>query len=237
MRFNRHIILAVLAIVALCGVTVWATAQVPLVGTGSCNLAFPSNTVVLVDPSSGNCTVETGTPGAPSVISDNFEGTKATYSAAVTSFAPVATPTDIMAVCGSSTKTVRVLRWDISGIATTAGTIDVLLIKRAAADTGSTPVAMTLVPNDSSDSAATATANTFTVSNPTINSTVGTVRNIKQPLALAGSVGNPQQWTFGANLDKTVILRGTAQCLAMNLNGGTLPAGTSLDIDVEWSEE
>lgn len=198
--------------------------------------ALVAQTPVILQNASGTYDVMRSAPGTTGVLSVNTEGTKATYSAATIAFTPVATATDFECIIGSGTKTVRVLRLQISGIASSATSVDVQLIKRSTANSGSTPVALTAVPNDSNDASATATVNTYTSSNPTTGTAVGTVRGAKLNLGATGAAG-AIVWDFTRNNDQGIVLRGTSQSLCFNWNGAAVPSGTSLDFDNEWSEE
>src|SRR5260370_10495852 len=66
----------------------------------------------------GNLDIAKSTPGAINVLAIATEGIKNTYSSASFAFTPVATATDFYTIIGSGTKTVRILRITISGIAT-----------------------------------------------------------------------------------------------------------------------
>lgn len=173
-----------------------------------------------------------GTTGIPAV---NTEGTKPTYSVGIVGFTPVATPTDFWQITGSATKIVRVLRISISGIATSATSVDLQLIKRSTASTGGTPTAPTIAPHDSNDSAATAVVNQF-AANPTTGTGVGTVRSQKLNLGATGAAG-VIAWDFTTRNGKGFVLRGVAQSLNLNWGGAAVPAGTLLTVDVEFTEE
>jgi hypothetical protein len=90
-------------------------------------------------------------------------GTKQTYSAAITNFSPGQNATDIFAIIGSATKTIKVTSINVSAIQTTAGDIDVRLIKRSSANTGGGALNITEVQNKYSSSTANATTSTCTV--------------------------------------------------------------------------
>ena len=168
----------------------------------------------------------------------NGEGRKATYSAAVIAYSPYASPQDVAGLVGSSTKRVRVLRFAVSGRATAANQLDVQLVKRSSADTGGTPTALTSVPHDSNDGAATAAAATFAAA-PTAGTLVGAIRAQQINLSAAGAGGAavPVEFDFGTVNDKAIVLNGASEALYLNLNGAAMPAGTVLNIFVEWSEE
>ncbi len=163
---------------------------------------------------------------------------KGTYRYAgvnVTSFA--ASPTDWLVISGSNTKLTKVTRLSICGTATSASTIDVLLIKRSAADTAGTQSSITGVPMDVSRGASAGTVLAYTA-NPTLGATVlgGSLDGKKLNLSTVGAAGC-LFWDFGTAYAEPVVLRGAIQQLAVNLNGVTVPAGTSLSYTVETTEE
>lgn len=168
------------------------------------------------------------------------DGTKTTYSAAVSGFNPAGTATDVFVIKGSATKTVRILHISLSGTTTSGGgiTVNVGVIKRSVADTAGTSTTMTNVPNDSADGAATAVVQAYTA-NPTLGATVGNVRTARVAFPAAGlfaSSGMESGFDFGMGPEKAVVLRGTAEQLAINLGGTTITGGI-LSAYVEWTEE
>jgi hypothetical protein len=74
--------------------------------------------------------------------------------------------------------------------------------------------------------------------NPTLGTTVGTVRSVKFdiPSANLASASSTVTWDFGIRPAKAAVLRGTGQVLAVNLNSVS-SGGSSLNIYVEWTEE
>lgn len=173
--------------------------------------------------------------GTTGVLPIDSESVKTTYSNGVIAFTPAATATDFWSIVGSGSKTIRVTRLQVSGIATAAATVDVQLAKRSTANTGGTPTNPAIVPHDKNDAAATAVITTYGA-NPSLGSLVGYFRGQKLNLGAAGSAGTIV-WDFTVRNTKGVLLRGTADSLSLNWNGAAVPAGTSLDIDVEWTEE
>lgn len=159
-----------------------------------------------------------------------------TYSASVTGLAPAVAATDIFLINGSATKTVRITRIQISGIATAAGAYAVQLIKRSAANSGGTSTAPTVVPHDSTDAAATAVVLAYTA-NPTPGTAVGTmqVKTITVSTAAGAIPIVPTEMNFEMRDEQPIVLRGTAQGLAINLNGVTMTGGV-LSIDITWTE-
>lgn len=168
------------------------------------------------------------------LVHRDYEKNQRTYSAAG-SVAAAAAATDIFTITGSATTTVFVTAVTISGVQTTAGVVDVQLMMRSTADTAGTSGAVTAVPSDSTDAAATATVLAYTA-NPTTGTPIGTVRRAYVPVDAPASVVGSEQIVFDFTArGKPLTLRGIAQVLAVNLNGATL-AGGVFDITVEWYE-
>lgn len=168
----------------------------------------------------------------------NTEGRRATYSASIIGLTPASAATDILTILGSSSKTIRVTRVEITGKANSQAALDLLLVKRSTADTGGTATNPTAVPHDSNESAATATIAAYTA-NPTVGTLVGALRNRKITVTTDAAAINQDmsRFEFGLRSEEPIILRGNTQQLAVNLNGASLPAGLSLNIDITWTEE
>jgi hypothetical protein len=174
-----------------------------------------------------------GTTGVPAVVT---ESTKATYSCAIGATTLAATATDFFTIVGSATKTVRVSRITISGIGTSAGTSEIYLYKRTTANSGGTATQPTIVQHDSNDAAPTAVVNTYSA-NPTLG-TGNALRAQRLAIQLTATGDVPAiVWDFSTRNSKGLVLRGIAQCLALNFNGAAVVGGTSLCIDCEFSEE
>jgi hypothetical protein len=168
----------------------------------------------------------------------NGEGRKPTYSAALIAYTPYATPQDIVGIVGSAGKQVRVLRFAVSGRATSANQLDVQLVKRSSADTGGTPTTVTAVAHDSNDTAASAAVTSYAAA-PTAGTLLGAVRAQQINLSAAGSGGAavPIEFDFGTCNDKSIVLNAASEGLYLNLNGAAMPGGAVLNVFVEWSEE
>lgn len=165
---------------------------------------------------------------------------RVTYSATSMGITTAASATDIFTITGSATKTISVYGVSCSGIATTAGTADLQLIRRSTANSAGTSTAPTIAQHDSSDAAATATVLAYTA-NPTTGTAAGAVGSAKTPLPLASvAVVVPKvNFEFGSNASpvEPIVLRGITQVLAVNGNGATLAAGASLNCTVTWAED
>lgn len=164
----------------------------------------------------------------------NTEGTRGTYGVSAVAVTPAATPTDVVTLYGSATKTLRVKQVVVSGLATTAGSMDVSLIKRTAVNTAGTATAPTVALFDSSDSAASATVAQYSA-NPTTGAGIALATK-KLNMGVAGA-GGTVCFDFANRNDKALILRGAAQGLAINLNGQAVPAGGTISYSIEWEED
>lgn len=171
------------------------------------------------------------------VLTTPLDGSRQTYSAAALSVAPAAAPTDVFTITGSATKTIRVLEIGVSATSAANAIINCQLIKRSTANTGGTSAAATAVPHDSNNAAATATVLSYTANPTALGTTVGPVRTFKLLSdATTTATQDLQIFIFGDNPGQAVVLRGTAQVFAVNLNSATLGGG-NLDVYVTWSEE
>ena len=173
------------------------------------------------------------------VLSVSHNGTRATFHYVAQDITPVATATDVLVLSGSASKVIRVTRVALVGSATSASIYDHYVIKRTAANTGGTSTSVTAAQSDSSDAAQTATLKLYTA-NPSALGTGIAVDANKTYLA-AGSTPNattlPREYTYGTRNDKAIVLRGTSESLAINFGGQAVPAGASLYLTIEWTED
>lgn len=195
---------------------------------------FSTTPTTLTDGQSGFLQLDSGERLL--VTSAPVDGTKLSYSAGIVGLPAAAMATDIFTITGSATKTIRITRVTITGTQTTATQRDVVLLKRSTANTAGTfYIAPTKVPHDSGNSAATATVRSYTA-NPTLGTLVGNIRTRKVYVGLTTGNSDECIWDFGTRPAQAIVLRGTAEVLAVNLNSIT-SAGNSFDINIEWTEE
>jgi hypothetical protein len=182
-------------------------------------------------------------PGVNSTLQTVFaiplDGSMRTYGAAKAAVSPgSATATDVFEICGSASNTIRVTRIAMSGRATAVSSVDVGLLKRSTASSGGTFDPVTPTAFDSNSAAATATLKAFSL-NPTVGTLVGALiqRQLQLGNLTTGVGGEPLLIEFNANRAASgpIALRGTGQCLVVNLNGANLP-GNSLNFSAEWTE-
>lgn len=164
----------------------------------------------------------------------NLPSPPITYTSVTNGVVPAATATDLVTIYGSATKTINILNIYVTGVQTTAGQIQILLIKRSTANTVGTSTAQTRIPYDSNDVASTATVLAYTA-NPTLGTAIGNVRGDRAFLPGAASAGDAQGLAWSFVNGKPMILRGIAQGVCINLAGATL-AGGSLNVTIEWTE-
>jgi hypothetical protein len=157
-------------------------------------------------------------------------------------FTPVATPTDVLMIQGSATKTLRIKRIVLGGVATANGNMLATLIRRSTQFTTQGSAAFTpVVPGkmDTGDAAASGVVSTIGTANLTSVGT-GAGNLAQQRLFLpttATGVPAPLVWEFATRQDKALILRGVADFVFLNLNGGAVPAGGVIDYDIEIEED
>jgi hypothetical protein len=177
--------------------------------------------------------------GTMDVLYANTQGVKPTYKVQVNDITPVATATDLITLCGSATKVIRVTHVSATAVATGAAVIDLYIYKRTVPNTGGTSAAITAAKYDSGDAAPSSVALRYTANPSALGAGVLINGNIYEIPAITGNSYSSNPWSvdYGTHNAKAVVLRGVAQCLAFSLNGQTLPAGLSLYVGIEWTEE
>lgn len=166
----------------------------------------------------------------------------ATYRYAGVALAPVATPTDVIVIKGSATKTVWVKRIRLTGAATAAGTMPVTVVKRSDAGTVGSAVltAVTASKADSADAAATGVVSTVGTANyTTVGTTAGNAGSgrLEMTALATGLAAVPVEWNFaGTREDKGIALRGVLEFLCVNLGGVAVPSGGVIDYEIETEE-
>lgn len=170
------------------------------------------------------------------------ESMRPTYAVSGTAVTPAAAATDIAVLNGSATRTVRLTRCQIQGKAN-AGLgnyqIPIALIRRNTADSGGTCTAPQPIGYDTASPTATSATATFMActGNPTVGLAAGTIAEglLGVTPAISG-VAAALTFDFGTRNTQSVVLRGVAQGLAINMEGATIPAGTAVTYWCEWTE-
>lgn len=157
-----------------------------------------------------------------------------TYAVAGVANTPAATPTDVITLYGASSKYVRIRKILVSGMATTAGSMDVSIVKRNAANTGGTSSAPAITRLNSANAAASAAAALYTA-NPSSTGAGGAIATKKLNFGLAGTAGTIEfSWPSGDGV--APILRSATEGIAINLNGQAVPAGGTFSYTIVWEE-
>jgi hypothetical protein len=166
------------------------------------------------------------------------EGNVATYRYEAVGITPAATPTDIFTLQGSASKVIKVKRVIVSGEATAAAQVVANLVRRSTANTAGTSTAPVIAQSDNADAAPFGAIKLYSVNPTALGTVVATI--ISRRVGLNPNSALPAsaiELSFGVRNDKPIILRGATDFLAINLAGAALPAGTKLDIAIEWTEE
>ncbi len=159
------------------------------------------------------------------------EGQKPSYTAAGF-ITPAATPTDVIEIQGSGTKTIRIVRISLSVESTAAGIADVALIRRSSQDTG-TRTGVTVAKHATSDSAATAVVSTYAANPSPLGTAVATIGAKK----VAGTTFPLAEWRPSNENARGYVLSGTGDFLYINGNGDTLLTGEAWAFEIVWTEE
>jgi hypothetical protein len=170
------------------------------------------------------------------------ESLKNTYSATAT-FTAATSATDIAILPGSATKTIKVLRVKVQLSSTNAQAQNIVTVlqKRSTANSGGTPVSMTVVPHGSNNVAATAVPLNYTA-NPTTGNSIGNVDSAvisTQGVPSSGAAENNNEWVVDYTSPgmQPIELRGVAQGLAVNLGGVTVTATNTVKVTYTYTEE
>lgn len=175
------------------------------------------------------------------ILLRSSEHRKATFRYAG-NFTPVATPTDVLMIQGSATRTLRVKRIALGGVATANGNMLATLIRRSTQfTTQGSAVFNAVTPGklDFGDAAATGVVSTIGTANLTsVGTTQGNLGQSRLFLpTTATGVPAPLVWEFATRQDKALILRGVLDFVFINLNGGAVPAGGVVDYEIEIEED
>lgn len=170
-----------------------------------------------------------------------------TYSAAILALVPKAAATDFFCISGSTTKTVKINRIEVSGTGT-LGSFPVYLNHNSTLDTGTKAVAATYgpvpYPLNSMNPAATAVTVAYnsTGGNPTIGGTATTLRSGVLLVGASATYTSPVDrltWDFGTREDfynqHLVIPPNTTEQICLNLVAASPTA--VLEGYIEWTEQ
>lgn len=148
-------------------------------------------------------------------------------------WAPVATPTDILTLKGPINGILRLRRFRLAAMATTAGFMPVTLLKRTAANTGGTSTAPAIAERNEGTADPASVVTRYTA-NPGALGAAGDIQFAQR--VFFNLIAQPHdvvnlEW----DADDGPSLQGT-EWLALNLGGGAVPSGGAVDILLEWEE-
>lgn len=168
----------------------------------------------------------------------SLDGSKATYSCVIADFTPAATATDMVTLVGAPGKIITVTRITIEGDATGSSTNDVYLYKRTALDTGGTATQPGIAKHDSSDPSPSGVVNQYSANPSGLGAgTLIRADHISVPATTGAIPIFPAVWEFGRGMAKGIKLLSGTESLAISWNGNAVPAGLSLYINIEWTEQ
>ena len=192
-----------------------------------------TNGQMFLDPNDGS--------SARVPIADN-EPARATYSVFIGNFTPAASPTDIIVIQGSPTKgkIVRLRQIIITGTATAAANVQMIISRRSTANAGGVFTPQALGSRNVGNDPATATLNLYTT-NPT---TLGTLVSVPDGgrLNLAPQANGSIDrliLQYGWLNDQAPAIVGVTDFLTIGFGQVALamPAGGSFDFNIVLSED
>lgn len=167
------------------------------------------------------------------ITTAGFRTNARTYSATA-NITVAAAATDIAAFFGNATTTVQVTKIRVTGIQTTTGVVDLLLLRRSTANTAGTSSNFSVALHETTDAANSSTPIAYTA-NPTVGTLAGVVRRWYTAFtSTTGASTSEYTLEFGEN-GKPLVLSGVTQGICLNLNGATV-AGGVVNVSIEWIE-
>lgn len=170
----------------------------------------------------------------------------AVYRASVFKTLDVATPTAVVVLQGSATKTIRLTKINVQGWSTTAGVMKWKACRRTTAGTVGSAV-LTAIPTQGKNDSGTVASSTLTASTVgTANyTTLGTLSAIMDcgvvGFNLAAQINNTIPWTPVQSAAQAFVLRGTSDWITLDggadAGGDAVPAGGVALITIEWVED
>ena len=160
-----------------------------------------------------------------------------TYSATISNLALAATATDVFTISGSDTYTVHITKIFINGIQTTAGQVNVVLLKRSTLNTGGTSTIIFGTPFDVENTPATAVVEAYTENPLTLGTLIGNVFSARvfMPGAATATDAQGLSKSFGDVGQQYMTLRGSGILFGINFASSTIIGG-SADVTIEWTE-
>lgn len=178
--------------------------------------------------------LDTGTDGL--LWTANLPALRPTsYSASTGTITTATSATDIAAICGNATNMVLLYGVRASCTETTAGNVALTIVKRSTAEGAGAFSTMTAVAQDTNYVTAFSSV-TWYLANPTVGTFAGNLDNYKLGCMASATASpndiyiSPSDWKM-----KPIVLRGTGQCVALNLGGVTVTGG-QFTVTFDWIE-
>jgi hypothetical protein len=173
-------------------------------------------------------------------LATTLDGIQCAYRYAEIAFSMVATPTDVLVIQGSATKTVRIRRIFLSGAATAAANMPFTIVRRSTAGTLGSAVltAVAAAQEDINNAAPTAVVSTVGTANyGTVGTSAGIIAagRLGMPALASGVAFTP--FDLDLRLGKSIVLRGTLDFVCVNFGGTAIPSGGVLDFSIELEED
>ena len=168
-----------------------------------------------------------------------IENNRPTYAYRAADITPVALATEVLTLVGANGKCVRITKIGVSGSATAASILDLYIRKKTTLSTGGTFTNPSATKYDSLDPNPSATLVLYTA-NPAALGTGSSLEGDKIYLpAQATPAGEPTHWMadYTGVTAESPILRNANESISISFAGQTIPAGTSLYMYIEWTEE
>lgn len=179
------------------------------------------------------------------ITSSTVDNTRSTYSASILYTLSVATPTTIIVMQGSATKTIRSISIHLEGWSTTVGSMKFKIARRTSAGTLGAAV-LTAIPSiarhDTTNAAPTAVVSTVGTANYTTQGTLQGILNCGLvSFAVAAGVSGSAPFETDP-MGQAFVLRGAGQWLTVNSGndgaaGDAVPAGAVLLATLTWVED
>ena len=162
-----------------------------------------------------------------------------TYAYRAADISPAATPTDVLALVGAKGKCIRITKIGVSGSATAAALVDLYITKRTTLNGGGVLTNPTATKYDSLDPAPSATLVLYSANAASLGTGSGLEGDKIYLPAQASPAGEPTHWMvdYTGIEAKCPILRNANESISINFAGASMPAGTSLYLYIEWTEE
>jgi hypothetical protein len=174
-----------------------------------------------------------GKNGAPTVGTDHMTWVTPqpaivppSYTASTNTFSIASSTQDAFALCGNSSHIVEVMGIRASCTQTTAGIIQIGIVKRSSGYSGVWSTAP-IVSESSNYGGSKSTATFFTSANLVVGSLVGYLDAYKLGCLAPGTASpndlyvSPADWRI-----KPIVLNSATECVAINMNGATVSGGT-----------